>query len=285
MKTLATLAILTSLLLPSVSTAATVIDFEDLTLLDSSFYNGGPDTNANGWASGGVHFGNSYNSDFGGYWSGWSYSNINDNTTEGFVNQYASFAGGGAGGSGNYAVAYGGSAAFINLPEKTRFASALVTNTTYAAFDMLNGSDFSKEFEKGDKFSVIFTGYDELDSAGSQTGTVVFDLADFTNFNKDTDNARDMIVSNWASVDLSSLGLAKSLGISFFSTDMGDWGINTPTYIALDNLTLTAVPEPNAMLVLALAGYVGLVVYRRKVSQAATVNSECHSDVLLQADH
>jgi hypothetical protein len=273
MKTLALLAILTNLLLPIASTAATVIDFEDLTLSNSSFYNGGPDTNTDGWASGGAHFGNSYNSDFGGYWSGWSYSNINDTTTAGFENQYASFAGGGAGGSGNYAVAYGGSAAFINLPENTKLASALVTNTTYTALDILNGGGFSRKFKKGDKFSVIFTGYAEVDSKGSQTGSVLFDLADFTHFDEDTDNASDLILSNWTSVDLTALGLAKSLAISFLSTDVGDWGINTPTYIAMDNLTLTAVPEPNAILVLTMAGCVGMVVYRRNVAKAATVIS------------
>jgi len=248
--------------------AEILVDFEDLILPADSFYNGGPDANANGWTSHGVTFGNRFSVDpvFGGFWSGWAYSNMMDNTTPGFVNQYAAFAGSGAGGSGIYAIGYASSQTFFNLPAGMRVQSALLTNTTYAALDILEGSPFSNEFKTGDKFSVVFTGYRGLNKSGATTGAVVFDLADFTSFDPDTDsnNRNDFVISDWTQVDFTSLGSAKSVGISFLSTDVGPWGINTPAYVAMDNLLLTAVPEPGSLLVLGCGGIACAYRYRRK---------------------
>jgi hypothetical protein len=42
---------------------------------------------------------------------------------------------------------------------------------------------------------------------------------------------------------------------------VGEFGINTPTYVALDNLVLVAVPEPSGMVI--LAG--GVVVAARRL--------------------
>lgn len=246
--------------------AEVLVDFEDLTLPADSFYNGGPDANADGWASHGVTFGNRFSVDpvFGGFWAGWAYSNVMDDATPGYENQYAAFAGSGAGGSGIYAIGYASSQTFFNLPTGMKAQSALVTNTTYAALDILSGSSFSKQFQAGDKFSVVFTGYRGLSKSGATTGAVVFDLADFTSFKPDTDNRNDFVISDWTQVDFTSLGRAKSVGISFLSTDVGAFGINTPTYVALDNLLLTAVPEPSSALVLGLGGIACVYRYRRK---------------------
>ena len=67
--------------------SAGVVDLEDLPLAPESFYNGADE--AGGFTSGGAFFNNTF-TDFGGGftgWSGWSYSNITDNTTPGFANQ------------------------------------------------------------------------------------------------------------------------------------------------------------------------------------------------------
>lgn len=230
--------------------AAAVIDFSDLTLAPGSFYNGGPVTNATGWTSGGATFGNNYNSGSGGYWNGISYSNIGDTTTPGFGNQYAAYAGAGVGGSGIYAVAYAGAAAFIDLPAGAFAQSIYLTNTTYAALDMLDGSGFSKKFggasgDDADFFDVIITGYDTPGGVGSTTGSVTFRLADYT-FG---DNSLDYIADTWSLVDLTPLGPAVSLRFTWASSDVGPFGINTPTYVALDGLTV--VPEPSGAAVLA----------------------------------
>lgn len=238
--------------------ADVVIDFSDKSLAANSFYNGGPTTNTNGWASGTVQFGNSYNSSFGGFWNGFSYSNVNNPTNPSFVNQYAAITGTGVGGSGNYAVGYAGSSAYFNLPDDYRISSVSLTNTTYTYFSMLNGDSFAKKFggvsgNEADFYRVTFTGYDQLQSngaaTGNATGSVVFSLADFTF----ADNSQDYILNTWSSVNLSSLGSAKSVRLSYSSSDVGAFGINTPTYLAFDNLVITAVPEPGSLGLVAVS--------------------------------
>ena len=86
--------------------ASLVVDFEDLPLAGESYYNGSD--GAGGFTSNGTFFNNTF-TDFGGgfsAWSGWSYSNLTDNTTPGFGNQHSAITGGGAEGSSSYAVGF-----------------------------------------------------------------------------------------------------------------------------------------------------------------------------------
>jgi MYXO-CTERM domain-containing protein len=64
-------------------------------------------------------------------------------------------------------------------------------------------------------------------------------------------------------VSLASLGAVQSLRFSLASSDTGEYGINTPAYFAMDNLSVTAVPEPSACL-LALAGVFMVAGLRRR---------------------
>ncbi len=258
-----------------------VVALEDLTQFTGDspdgggqFYNGndGSGTNDNGWSSGGVFFNNSY-TDAGAFdfWSGWSYSNVVNTTDPGFTNQYASWPGGGANGSGginpgeNYAVAFGGSA-YFNLPTNTSLSSVELSNNTYAALSMLNGDSFAKKFggatgDDPDFFRVILTGFDDVDGfdgTGGAVGSVTVNLADYTF----ADNSQDYILGDWLEVDLSSLSNVRSVAIEFESSDVGQFGINTPTYVALDNLTLTAIPEPNSVALLGLSA-IGFLIQRR----------------------
>ena len=61
------------------------------------------------------------------------------------------------------------------------------------------------------------------------------------------------VISQWTTVDLSPLGNAASLQFTLASSDTGAFGINTPTYFALDNLALTPVPEPGTLVLIGLA--------------------------------
>jgi hypothetical protein len=111
-----------------------------------------------------------------------------------------------------------------------------LTNNTYAYFSMLEGDMFSKKFggvdgNEPDWFMLTLTGWDSNDI---ETGTVDFYLADF----RFEDNSLDYILNDWAFVDLSSLGEISSLTWGLSSTDNGDWGMNTPGYVCLDNLVL-----------------------------------------------
>jgi hypothetical protein len=63
---------------------------------------------------------------------------------------------------------------------------------------------------------------------------VNFYLADY----RFADNSKDYIIKNWRWVDLSKIGSFDSLTFSFASSDtFGGFGINTPTYFCIDNLT------------------------------------------------
>jgi hypothetical protein len=232
-----------------------IIHFEDKSLASNSFFNGGPTTNSNGWTSGGAFFHNSYDSAFGGFWSGWSYSNVQNNTTPGFGNQYASYAGGGFGGAGNYAVAYQGGSNFINFPTLSSLQSTRISNTTYTAFSILNGDAFSKKFggttgNDPDFFLLTIRGYDSLSATGNVTGERQLYLADYRNPN----NSLDYVLTGWELLDLTGLGSVRSIGFDLNSSDVGQFGINTPTYFALDQLSFNAVPEPVSLVLVALGG-------------------------------
>lgn len=241
----------------SLAAGQTTADFEAPILGPNSAYYG--QDGAGGFASGGLFFNNSY-ADFGGgffAWSGFAYSNQTDVAASGFGNQFSAYhlpAGGGASGSAQFGVgfAYFRGEAAITLPAGFRPGSVRLTNVTYAALSMRDGDSFAKKFggasgDDPDFFSVTFHG---LDAGGLSTGSVEFFLADF----RFPDNAQDYIVSAWTAVDLSPLGAAtRTIELEFASSDVGPFGLNTPTYVALDNFTLTAVPEPSALLFLAAA--------------------------------
>lgn len=222
--------------------------------------------------SAGAIFNNNYDTMFG-VWSGWSYSRVFDITTPGYTNQYAAYnvlgssGAAGAGGSANYAVAYGfpgfGSIPpdpiTILLPTGYFPLSMQVTNTTYAALSMLNGDTFAKKFggtsgNDPDFFLLTIKG---LDAANQQTGSIDFYLADY----RFSDNSLDYIIDRWTTVDLSSLGPdTVALSFSLSSSDVGPFGMNTPAYFAMDYLVVTPVPEPACWLA-ALA----LVMIRRRL--------------------
>ncbi|TWU49720.1 DUF4465 domain-containing protein [Rubripirellula reticaptiva] len=282
-----------------IASAETVIDFEDLTLTPGSFYNGNTGvTNTDGWVSGGATFNNSFTREpTYSYWSGWAYSNVTNSTTTGFQNQYASFAGGGATSDGTvdvggkYAVASGGNL-FVNLPTSTVARSLWLNNTTYAALAMRDGADgnsgmtefvtgafgskesysdmfgtYSLDPDGNDFFRITFNGKSGLDGLGADTGSVTRYLADYRDDKSDNPDAllfggNDYVLSQWLDVDLSSLGNAKSFSVSLESTDIGPFGANTPSYFAIDNLSVAAVPEPATWL--ALVSVSGAVAMRRR---------------------
>ncbi|HKL40270.1 MAG TPA: DUF4465 domain-containing protein, partial [Cryomorphaceae bacterium] len=71
---------------------------------------------------------------------------------------------------------------------------------------------------------------------GELTGTEVeFYLADYTF----SDNSQDYIVDEWTYVDLTSLGDADSLSFTLTSSDVGEFGMNTPAYFCIDDLITT----------------------------------------------
>jgi len=70
-----------------------------------------------------------------------------------------------------------------------------------------------------------------------------FYLADF----QDANNDNDYIINTWTSVDLFSLGLLDSLSFELTSSDNGAYGMNTPAYFCMDDITLSSVGIQNKM--------------------------------------
>jgi len=235
-----------------------IVDFDELTLPVGGFFDGyGFGAPSGSWQSQGVVFNTNQ---FG---PGWSYSKVNDNTIPGFANQYAAFTEWDFSGSGNYVIgtAFSGGA-FMDLPTGYYADSLRVTNATYPALSMTNGDAFAKQFggisgSDPDFFKVTFTGYSQPGANGSTTGSVDFYLADY----RFTDSAQDYIVDTWELLDLTTLGAARSIDFAFASSDVGNFGINTPLYVAIDNLELTAIPEPSSFV--AIAG-LGITAIRRR---------------------
>ena len=222
------------------------------------------------WTIGGVEFNNSYTPQdppFIDSWVGWSWSTVSDTVTPGLDNQYAAAPGSGAGGSQTYAVAFSDEA-FFNLPSGASLQSVDVTNGTFGWLSMLNGDAFSDPFggisgTEPDLFQVTLTGFSELDEGGLTTGSVTIDLADY----RAADPNNDFILTDWQTVDLTPLGSARSVGLTFASTDTSFGFINQPTYLFVDNLTFaTAIPEPSSVAV--LGSVCGLLVWRRRTRRS-----------------
>jgi autotransporter-associated beta strand protein len=240
---LAALIAVIGLIYPPVAAAAApvVVDFSDVALPtdaahtqitggtpSGNFWNGSD--NSGGFSSQGVVFPNVYTDFGGGYsgWTGWSCSNVNDTTTPGYGNQYAAITGAGVSGTGSpYAVGYQslGSPLTLTLPQATSLSDMYLTNTTYAYLSMLYGDQFAKQFTASDWFLLSISG---LDSNNQPTGTPIsFYLA------------RDgKIVNNWQRVDLSALGTnVRTLDFNLSSSDNGEFGMNTPSYFAVGELS------------------------------------------------
>lgn len=229
--------------------------FESISIPAVGYVNNAPP----GFTIDGNFFNNAYDATWQ-TWSGWAISNKTDAAIPGYTNQYSAITGGGADGSSNYAVAFSGGS-YINVAEGRSVLSLDVTNTSYAYFSMLNGDQFARKFGAGDYFTLSIVGHDGLDGAGASTGEVDFNLADFL-------GANHTIVNTWNTIDLTSLGAARSLTFTLSSSDNGDFGMNTPAYFAIDDFRTFAAsgpvhaPEP-ASLAMALIGLSALALAHR----------------------
>lgn len=206
-----------------------LVDFESVALPQEGFLGG---ENANGAHDiDGVSFTADYNAEYD-ISSGTIISSLTDTITAGYTNGYSAWPGEGANGSAKFAIinpTFGSTDPIITFNQATKIKSIEVANNSYAALSMRNGDAFAKAFSYDDQdfFIVVFEGYDEQ---GNSTGTVEFYLADFSTASSPG------IRKDWEQVDLGGLGSVKSVEVTFESSDVGTYGINTPLYLAIDNL-------------------------------------------------
>ncbi len=168
-------------------------------------------------------------------WSGFSYSSSGNDSTSGYTNDYSAITASGAFESDNYAVYYTGSSKdTVWLCQTMKLDSVFITNATYPYLSMKDGDSFAKKFggdtgNDEDWFMLTIRGIKD----GVATDTIEFYLADFRSEN----NEEDYIIDEWTKVDLSVLDSVDMLEFSLSSSDIGDWGMNTPGYFCLDNLS------------------------------------------------
>lgn len=226
--------------------AQTIATFENINVPQDSFLNGRDA--AGSFQSANALFPNDYNAMFDA-WMGWAISSKKDSITSGFQNQYSAKAGSGFNNSANYAVSFG-TENVIRFTGRVKLDSFYVTNNTYAYNSMRDGDRFSKRFggETGNDPDFFRMAIYKYVNGIRSTDSVTFYLADYRFVN----NAQDYIIKNWTSVNISRLGEADSLFIRLASSDVGEFGINTPTYFCLDNLItrpiMTAINDVAASL-------------------------------------
>ncbi len=271
--TLWTLSLLALLFAPGFA-HADIVTFEDRGAEigpNAAFFGPSPGS----FTSGGASFGHYYANDpmYGPYWGGITYSTMTDATTPGYGNQFSAFAGSGNGGSSTYGIVSGYNSFLgtptvaadllglptLTLPSGAQLQSAWVTNTTYTALAIANGDTYSNQFQEGDFYFLTIYGVDGANNLLGNTVDVI--LADF--------RGQQFILNTWELVDLSSLAGAESLYFNLTSTDNDvTYGMNTPGYFAIDDISFAAVPEPGTWAMgLCGVGLASLWIRRRKARQ------------------
>lgn len=258
----------TALFLGASSNAQLVYDFESVVLAPETYDNG-----ANGTANftnSEITLSNNYS---GGYWSGFAISNTTDVTTEGFLNESSSYTGAGRN-SDNYAIFYS-NGEMTTANDQLQVDGFYITNTTYAALSMLNGDAYAKQFgsvngadgnpdgTNGEDFFRVWVIAEDF--GGTLIDSIEFYLADY----RFTDNSQDYIVDDWNYIDLSTLAFsAAKVYFHFESSDIGAFGVNTPVYLAIDDVNYSNLVgvEENEL--------VNVDIYPNPVNDQLTIKGE-----------
>ncbi len=214
-----------------------VFTFNGLNLPDTGYCNG---ANLDGYfvdTSQGVDatFFNQYNEDYDS-WQGFAYSTWTNADSGTYKNQWSVFAGYMI--DSIFVLGYNGLDfnTYQTIPSPVSFSqpiepqSVYVANTTYTALTILNGNDFSQPFDAGDYFYLIIKGFRN----SQPTDSVVHYLADYT-------YGKTFVQKDWSYVDLSKLGVVDSMTFTLVTSDVGQYGPNTPMYFALDQLVFSKV--------------------------------------------
>ena len=195
-------------------------------------------------------------------WLGFTLSNSNDNTNHlmseesWFGNQWGSMTKGGVDGEGTpFLVSFpdnkphpsllqpgetikvGRFSAVVTLDDENRYTAVKtsVAISPWPYYSILEGDYYSRKFEEGDYFALHVYGVDK-DQKLTSAEPVTHYFVDFR-------NGVNTINTNWNTVDLSSLGEVKYLLFFLETTDIGDWGANTPFYFTMDKLTVDKIDK------------------------------------------
>lgn len=195
-------------------------------------------------------FAHTGSTEYGGYFTGYVATKSTDKGyyEDMMAHQFDVPAGGSASGIGNpYLVAYWNSSepADAELGQRSTIfyvkhaygtnvetftpRSVKICNTSYTYYAMSRGNNYCRKFEKGDYLKLTAHGVKET------TGETTLDFY-LARCEGDENN---WFVTSWTNWDLSALGEVVAVYFTMESSDVGQFGINTPTYFAMDGLEVS----------------------------------------------
>jgi hypothetical protein len=246
-KKITKLAMVLSLATTISAGAQSTVTFDTFTLSPNTYYQ---DNNSTDFSSNGIKF----QYEWLGYWAGGSaYTNMNDTINGTYTNLYGCIPGTAFTGN-NYATAQ--TLSMITFTNNTTAVSGFyVTNTTFAWKVIKSGNQFSRRFgdttgtgsgtsipqgEYPDYFKLLVRGFR---GGNMLLDSVEFYLADY----RAAGTSSDYVLKNWQFVDCSSLGQVDSIQFDMRSSDVGNFGINTPTYFSMDDFTIQSTVGLNEL--------------------------------------
>jgi hypothetical protein len=231
----------------SLQTWAQTVSFDTFTLSPNSYYqdNSGADFSSNG-----VTFQYDWNSSWNIWESGSAYTNVNDTVNGTYTNLYGCITGTAFSGNNYATVQSGAKVIFSNTT--TAVSGFYITNTTYAWKEIKKGG-YGRKFgdttgtgsgasipqgEYPDWFKVLVRGF----RGGNLTNdSIQFFLADF----RGTGTINDYVVKNWQYVNCLALGQVDSIQFIMKSSDNNSFGMKTPAFFSIDNLTTVSTVDIN----------------------------------------
>lgn len=185
-----------------------------------------------------LHLPTFWDTSFGGYWaSGWALSRKYDSatiTTNFARHMYCVKAFKGAWGSHTFAIGQDGASMYRDYGSMEGITSIQITNTTAAYNSMLLGDVIGKKFggSTGNDSDYFFCRIHSFHQGKVIDSQDVY-LADF----RFADNSKDYILKTWEYVKFS--WSTDSLSFHLYSSDNVQWGMNTPAFFAVDDVSYT----------------------------------------------
>lgn len=182
-----------------------------------------------------LEFEHFYNEEYS-YWGGFAQSKCFDMEDGTFNNQYGVYNTKAASGDSFLLFYYDSYNEPCDILCKTdqeyQFSSVRLNLTTYT-YKSITDEDintFARAFTDGDYLKVVFTALNNDETLGQSVECYVVDYRDGKRF----------AATNWELFDLSALrGNLAGLRVHIETSDVGEYGANTPLYICLDDLTFT----------------------------------------------
>ena len=178
-----------------------------------------------------------FNNEEYGYWGGFVQSKKFDaDPANGlYANQYSAFNTKAASGESFLLYYYDSYNEPCDIVCMTQFEVKSVklnlTTYTYASITDEAINDFARAFGDGDYLKVIFTPLaSDENPAGDSVECYVVDYRDGKRF----------VADNWQKFAL-DLPTCARIRVTIETSDVGQWGANTPLYICMDDLTYTAI--------------------------------------------